>query len=66
MKASTSYLFGAIAFLLISAYMILTTDFAWHSTVTIALTFIAGVVYTVLGISEKRKESAAARLSSGE
>lgn len=63
MKASTSYLIGAIAFLQVSAYMILSAEWAWHSVLAIALTFIAGVMYTIYGISEKRKERVAARAS---
>lgn len=63
MKASTSYLIGAIAFLQVCAYMILSAEWAWHSVLAIGLTFIAGVMYTIYGISEKRKERVAARAS---
>lgn len=58
MKASTSYLIGAIVFLLTSGYLILSVEWVWHSVVTIVLTFIAGVAYTVAGIKETRKEHA--------
>jgi len=58
MKASTSYLLGAITFLLISAYMVLSPAWAWHDAVAIALTFAGGVVYTICGIREKLKERA--------
>ena len=46
MKTSTSYLLGAIAFLLISAYLILSAEWAWHTVVTVVLTLTAGVIYT--------------------
>lgn len=59
MKDSTYYLIGAIAFLLVSAYMILSGVTEWHGVVAVSLTFVGGVMYTVLGIREKLKERAA-------
>lgn len=64
MRDSTYYLIGAIAFLLVSAYMILSGVTQWHGVVAVALTFIAGVMFTVRGIREKLKERAADPLQS--
>ncbi|WP_218682314.1 hypothetical protein [Microbacterium sp. BF1] len=66
MKTSTSYLLGAIAFLLISAYLILSAEWAWHTVVTVVLTLTAGVIYTFYGVREKRKESAVSPASESE
>lgn len=59
MRDSTYYLIGAIAFLLVSAYMILSGVTQWHGVVTVVLTFVGGVMYTVVGIRAKLKERAA-------
>lgn len=59
MRDSTYYLIGGIAFLQVSAYMILSGVTQWHGAVAVALTFVAGVMYTALGIREKLKERAA-------
>lgn len=58
MKISSGYLLGAIVFLLVSAYLILSGVTEWHGVVAVAATFIAGVSYTVRGIVEKRREHA--------
>lgn len=59
MKTSTSYLLGAIAFLLISVYLIFFAERTWHAVVTVVLTIVAGVVYTVYGARQRRSERAA-------
>lgn len=57
MKHSTSYFLGAISFLLISGYMILTPASDWYEVLAIALTFVGGLTYLVYGIRELRAET---------